>query len=97
MKLLAIEQDVPGVEPGQFKPHLKGEALKVWEHYQSGAIRESYFRADCSKAVLVLEAENVDEAKRILNTLPLVTEGLIRFDIIPLVPYPGFARLFASI
>ena len=97
MKLLAIEQDVPGVKPGQFKPHLKAEALKVWEHYQSGTIRECYFRADCSKAVLVLEADNVDEAENILNTLPLVDEGLIRFDIIPLVPYPGFSRLFAGI
>ena len=30
----------------------------------------------------------------ILATLPLVQEGLITFELIPLAPYPGFARLF---
>ena len=29
-----------------------------------------------------------------LETLPLVQAGLIRFEVIPLVPYPGFGRLF---
>jgi hypothetical protein len=29
-----------------------------------------------------------------LATLPLVSQGLIDFDLIPLRPYPGFARLF---
>ena len=33
------------------------------------------------------------EARRV--TLPLVAQGLIEFDIIPLVPYDGYARLFA--
>ena len=29
-----------------------------------------------------------------LDSLPLVQAGLIHFDVIPLVPYPGFMRLF---
>jgi hypothetical protein len=29
-----------------------------------------------------------------LGTLPLVKAGLISFELMPLVPYPGFARLF---
>ena len=96
MKLLAIEQDVPGIAPEQFAPHLKTEALNVWALYQAGTIREMYFRADRSNAVLVLECGTIDEAEAILRSLPLVKEGLIRFDLIPLAPYPGFARLFES-
>jgi hypothetical protein len=46
--------------------------------------------------VLVLECAGVSEAREVLATLPLVKEGLITFDLIPLVPYPGFARLFAA-
>jgi hypothetical protein len=38
--------------------------------------------------------KDVEEAKKILETLPLVKENLIEFEIIPLIPYPGFARLF---
>jgi len=29
-----------------------------------------------------------------LGTLPLVQAGLIAFEVIPLKPYPGLARLF---
>ena len=94
MKILAIEKDVEGVSPEDFKPHLKAEAQKVWELQQENIIREIYFRQDEPSAVLILECNNVKEAKEILDTLPLVKENLIEFEIIPLIPYPGFARLF---
>jgi len=94
MKILAMEIETEGVKPEQFAPHLKAEARHVWELYQSGTIRELYFRADRSEAVLILECRDVTEAKEKLDSLPLVRAGLIRFEIIPLVPYPGFARLF---
>jgi len=45
---------------------------------------------------LVLECADVDEANAVLSTLPLVKAGLITFELIPLGPYPGFARLFAA-
>jgi hypothetical protein len=31
-----------------------------------------------------------------LDTLPLVRERLIGFELVPLTAYPGFARLFAE-
>ena len=96
MKILAIEKDVPGVTAGMFAPHLAAEASKVWDLYQAGILRECYFREDRSSAVLMLECNDQHEARDILDTLPLVQQGLILFDIIPLKPYPGFARLFAN-
>jgi hypothetical protein len=68
----------------------------VWELYQADMLRELYFRKDWPSAVLILECADVEEANEVLNTLPLVKERLIAFDIIPLVPYPGFSRLFAE-
>ncbi len=96
MKILAMEVETAGVQPEQFSPHLKGEARRVWELYQKGLIRELYFRGDRSEAVLILECADVEAARQTLESLPLVQAGLIRFEIIPLVPYPGFARLFAE-
>ena len=96
MKILAMEKEVPGVTGEDFKPHLKAEAARVWELYQTGVFRELYFRADQHEAVLILECTDIKEAHEVLNTLPLVKEGLITFDVIPLVPYPGFSRLFAE-
>jgi muconolactone delta-isomerase len=94
MKILAMEKEVPGVPAEAFQAHLKAEAVRVWELYRAEIFREMYFRQDRSEAVLILECASVEEAQSILSTLPLVKEGLITFEIIPLAPYPGFARLF---
>jgi hypothetical protein len=96
MKILAVEKEVKGISDEQFEPHLKAEAARAWELYQSGAIREMYFREDREEAVLILECASVEEAETTLRTFPLVKAGLIAFEIIPLKAYPGFARLFSS-
>ena len=77
-------------------PHLKAEAARVWELYQSGKLREIYFRGDRSEAVLILECAIVEEAELLLASLLLVQAGLISFEVIPLIPYPGFERLFGE-
>jgi hypothetical protein len=94
MKILAIEKEIPGANAAQFLPHLKAEAAAVWELYRSGVIREAYFDDKRHAAVLMLECADAGKARTVLSTLPLVKERLIDFDIIPLVPYTGFDRLF---
>ncbi|MEW6365928.1 MAG: muconolactone Delta-isomerase family protein [Acidobacteriota bacterium] len=94
MKILAIEKELPGLTSADFAPHLEAEAARAWELHKAGVVRELYFRADVHCAVLVLECRDVEEARRILATLPLVKQGLIEFETIPLVPYAGFERLF---
>ena len=96
MKILALEKDIAGVSDKDCAPHLQQEAARVWELYQSGAIREMYFRADAPRAVLVLECDDTAAAAQILSTLPLVNHHLIAFEVIPLNAYPGFSRLFVS-
>lgn len=94
MKILALEQAVPGATSQEIAPHLHAEAERVWELYQAGVIREIYFLQDRSEAVIMLECKDPSEAAELLASLPLVSMGLIRFEFFPLVPYPGFARLF---
>jgi len=94
MKILAIERETSGATAEDFQLHLKAEAIRAWELHQAGLIRELYFRQDERGAVLILECNDAKEARDILATLPLVKEKLITFDIIPLVAYPGFSRLF---
>lgn len=95
MKILALEKEVPGVTDDQFTNDiLQQEARKVWELYQSGVLRELYFSADKDEAVLVLECDSAEDARRQLSKLPLMRAGLIDLQIIPLVAYPGFERLF---
>ena len=96
MKILAMEKDAEGNDAEATLELLQAEARRVWELHQGGVIRELYFRGDRPSAVLVLERRDVEEARQVLGTLPLVAAGLIGFEIHPLVPYPGFARLFAK-
>jgi len=97
MKILALEKEVPGVAEDDFTVEiLELEARKAWQLYQLGVLRELYFSVDKDQAVLVLECDNAEEARRQLSELPLVRAGLIDFQIIPLVPFEGFARLFAG-
>ncbi len=87
---------MPGSTAEQFAPYLKAEARRVWELCQAGTLREIYFRQDWPGAVLILECADADEARQALDSLPLVRAKLIDFEIIPLRPYPGLARLFAD-
>ena len=95
MKILALEHELPDATAEQFQEYAVAEARQVWALYQAGVIRESYFRVDRSEAVLVLECQTVEEARKSLSALPFVQNQLITFELIPLKAYPGFERLFA--
>jgi muconolactone delta-isomerase len=97
MRLIALGKEVLGISDSQFTDELlRKEAARAWELHQAGVIRELYFRTDRQEAVLILECKDSDEARSLIDTLPLVQTKLIDFDIIPLKAYPGFARLFEN-
>jgi hypothetical protein len=96
VRIVALEVEKSKTTPNDYQLLLAEEARKVWELYQKQFIREMYFRADHTSAVLILECGGIEEAKQRLSELPLVSAGLIDFDLVPLVPYPGFSRLFAG-
>jgi hypothetical protein len=96
MKILALEREKPGLSSATFTPHLKDEAQRAWELYRQGVFRELYFDERQHRAVIIIESESIASAEAVLTTLPLVQAGLIEFEIIPLVPYDGFERLFGN-
>ncbi len=96
MRILAIERQAESTTAGAFQPYLESEAMRLWELYQAGTVREIYFHQDHSDAVLMLECADLAEAHRALTSLPLVAAKLIAFELIPLKPYPGFSRLFCD-
>jgi muconolactone delta-isomerase len=95
MKILALEREKPDLTPAEVQPHLMDEARVAWRLVQKGIFREMYFTAEEHTAVIMLEADSLEAAREILAGLPLVREGLIEFEVIPLRPYDGFARLFS--
>jgi len=96
MKVLALGFDVVAQDDPRFAALRPAEARRVWELYQADILREVYFRADSPNGVLLFEVADVAAARAAIDGLPLVSAGLIDFDLVPLRPYPGFARLFAE-
>ena len=95
MKILALEVENYPVNWSEIEPALlRSEAKRVYELEQQNLIRQIYFRADTKSAVIEWEADSVEEVRGLLADFPLVKAGLIRFDVMPLMPYPGFSRLF---
>ncbi len=96
MKVLALGRDTAPADDPRFAELRPAEARRAWELYQADVLREIYFRADRPNGVLVFEVPDVAAARAAVDSLPLVAAGLIDFDLVPLKPYPGFARLFAE-
>jgi muconolactone delta-isomerase len=96
MKILALEREMPGVPETAFRTLLKAEAAKVWELCQKGVIRELYFNAEKHTAILMLECDDLQAARQIVDDLPLVQAGTIDFELVLLAPYDGFERLFGD-
>ncbi len=94
MKLLAIDHMLPGATPELIRQHLLAEARHVWELHSAGIVREVYSRADRPGTVLMLEAHDEEDARRVLESFPLARAGLVAFDIVPLAAFRSLELLF---
>jgi muconolactone delta-isomerase len=75
----------------QFEALLEPEAERVRELYSQGILRSVAGRGDMKGAVAELECTDADEARRAINSLPLAAAGMLDVQMIPLLPYRGFA------
>ena len=92
MKILAIENEIEGVEWKGLENLLKEEAQHVYKLYLSNSLREIYFTEN-KNAILMLETEDKKTAIKLLDTLPLVKSGKIKFEVMELRPYTGYERI----
>ncbi|MFA5819706.1 MAG: hypothetical protein WC854_10575 [Bacteroidales bacterium] len=91
---LVITHDKPNVNWKEQKQLLKQEAKVLWDLQKKGIIRSIWFTKITREAILIIEAEDTIRTKEIIDTFPLVKEGLITYDIVELVAYDGYERLF---
>ena len=95
MKILVLPKPIEGVSREELLQHSAEEIQAVWQLYAQGVCREFYTRAnEAGRVVLVFESESVEAAREALAALPFVKLHLIDFDLIPLAPFSGLARLF---
>ena len=96
MKYLAIEKELKKDKKSNIELLLNNEARSVYELYLQGIIRECYFAKEGHNAIIILECKNEEEAIKILETLPLVKEKVIEFQLFTLLPYTGLSRIIGK-
>jgi muconolactone delta-isomerase len=77
--------------PEAFTPELvAGEGQRVREMHAEGKVLQVWRRGDTPGAAIVWEAENEEDLRAAVSTLPLFKSGLLEVVIlVPLQPYPG--------
>jgi hypothetical protein len=92
MRILAlVRRKTEHFTDDQIAQYLEPEAERVRKLYMDGVMRWVASRGDTPGAVVELECADVAEARAILDTLPFAQQGMVDIDIVPLLPYRGFA------
>jgi hypothetical protein len=90
MKVMAIGSIKP-LTPEQKEKILPSEVPATLKLYLDGKIEQYWFRPDPAKpgVIFLMSVESIDEARSLVDALPLVAAGLMSFELIqvgPLMP-----------
>ena len=85
-EVIVIETPKQGVTPQQVMAVMPEEIKATVKLYLDGKIRQWYSRGDGKGVVFVVDAKTEDEARAIMETLPLAKEHLIDHQYVPVGP-----------
>src|SRR5215472_254946 len=84
--VLVIETPKKGVTPQQILDVIPSEIRATVKLYFDGKIRDWYSRGDGKGVIVLLDVKTEDEARAIVETLPLTKEQLMDHEYIPVGP-----------
>src|SRR5579872_2319644 len=85
-EVLVIQTVKQGVNPQQVMAVMPAEIRATVKLYFDGKIREWYSRGDGRGVIFLVEAQTEDEARALMETLPLAKEELMDHVYIPVGP-----------
>ena len=85
-EVIVIETPRQGVTPQQIMAVIPAEIQATVKLYLDGKIRQWYSRGDGKGVVFVVDAKTEDEARAIMETLPLAKEHLMDHQYTPVGP-----------
>src|ERR1700680_4896571 len=84
--VLVIESPKQGVTPQQIMAIIPAEIRATVQLYLDGKIREWYSRGDGKGVIFLIDAKTENEARALMETLPLAKEQLMDHQYIPVGP-----------
>jgi hypothetical protein len=94
--VLVIQTPRKGVTPPQIMDVIPAEIRATVKLYLDGKIREWYSRGDGKGVIFLVDAKTEDEARAIMETLPLAKERLMDNEYIPVGPLMPLRALMGS-
>ena len=94
--VFVIETVKQGVNPQQIMALIPQEIRATAKLYLDGKIREWYSRGDGKGIVFLLDAKTENEARAIMETLPLAKEQLMDSQYIPVGPLMPLRALLGA-
>ena len=85
-EVLVIQTPKQGVTPQQVMAVIPAEIRATVKLYLDGKIRQWYSRGDGKGVIFLVDAKTEDEARAIMETLPLAKEQLMDHEYIPVGP-----------
>lgn len=84
MKFLAISQ--LDSQEQEYEASLQEDTATLFSLLDSGRVHSMYWKMDNSGSVLIFDADSVEAANEMLETLPSVQRGITRFDLTEITP-----------
>ena len=85
-----------GVTRQQIEAIMPSEVRETVKLYLDGKIRQWYSRGDGNGAVFLIDAKTEDEARAVMETLPLSKENLVDHEYIPVGPLMPLLGLMSA-
>jgi hypothetical protein len=95
--VLVIETPKPGVTPEQIMAVIPAEIRATVKLYLDGKIQQWYSRGDGKGVIFLVNANSNDEARAIMETLPLAKDELIDHEYIPVGPLMPLRALMGPV
>ena len=94
--VLVIETAKPGVTAQQIMAVIPAEIRATVKLYLDGKIRQWYSRSDGKGVIFLIDAKTEDEARAVMDTLPLAKEQLMEHEYIPVGPLMPLMTLIGA-
>jgi hypothetical protein len=85
-EVLVIQTPKQGVTPQQIMAVMPSEIRATVKLYFDGKIRQWYSRGDGKGVIFLVDAKTAEEARALMETLPLAREQLMDHEYIPVGP-----------
>jgi muconolactone delta-isomerase len=93
--LAVITRNVHKFAPEEFQAYLEPEAEHARRLHSQGVFRSIWTYADEAGkpkgAVIEIDGDTPDAVHNVLKTLPMAEVGMISWQLLPILPYRGFA------